>query len=42
MVVIKRDGREVNFDKSKIRDAAYRALCEVDHLHLCLSRKKTD
>ena len=33
MVVIKRDGREVNFDKSKIRDAAYRALCEVDHLH---------
>ena len=33
MVVIKRDGREVNFDKTKIRDAAYRALCEVDHLH---------
>ena len=33
MVVIKRDGREVSFDKSKIRDAAYRALCEVDHLH---------
>ena len=33
MVVIKRDGREVNFDKSKIRDAAYRALCEVDYLH---------
>ena len=33
MVVIKRDGREVNFDKYKIRDAAYRALCEVDHLH---------
>ena len=33
MVVIKRDGREVNFDKSEIRDAAYRALCEVDHLH---------
>ena len=33
MVVIKRDGREVNFDKAKIRDAAYRALCEVDHLH---------
>nr|WP_325231047.1 anaerobic ribonucleoside-triphosphate reductase [uncultured Oscillibacter sp.] len=33
MVVIKRDGREVNFDKSKIRDAAYKALCEVDHLH---------
>ena len=33
MVVIKRDGREVNFDKSKIRDTAYRALCEVDHLH---------
>ncbi len=33
MIVIKRDGREVNFDKTKIRDAAYRALCEVDHLH---------
>lgn len=33
MVVIKRDGREVNFDKTKIRDAAYRALCEVDRLH---------
>ena len=33
MVVIKRDGREVSFDKTKIRDAAYRALCEVDHLH---------
>ena len=33
MVVIKRDGREANFDKTKIRDAAYRALCEVDHLH---------
>ena len=33
MVVIKRDGREVSFDKTKIRDAAYRALCEVDRLH---------
>lgn len=33
MVVIKRDGREVGFDKTKIRDAAYKALCEVDHLH---------
>ena len=33
MVVIKRDGREVSFDKTKIRDAAYRALCEDDRLH---------
>ena len=33
MVVIKRDGREVSFDKTKIHDAAYRALCEVDRLH---------
>lgn len=33
MVVIKRDGREVDFDKTKIRDAAYKALCEVDRLH---------
>lgn len=33
MVVIKRDGREVGFDKTKIRNAAYRALCEVDRLH---------
>lgn len=32
MVVIKRDGREVDFDKSKIYSAVYRALVEVDKL----------
>lgn len=33
MVVIKRDGREVGFEKAKIRDAAYRALLEVDRIN---------
>lgn len=32
MVVIKRDGREVDFDKSKIYSAIHRALVEVDKL----------
>ena len=30
MNVIKRDGREVEFDKSKIFDAIYKAMLEVD------------
>ena len=30
MNVIKRDGREVEFDKSKIFDAVYKAMLEVD------------
>lgn len=33
MVVIKRDGREVNFDKSKIYNAVYRAFEEVEKLY---------
>lgn len=32
MVVIKRDGREVDFDKSKIYNAVYRAFTEVERL----------
>lgn len=34
MVVIKRDGREVNFDKSKIYNAVYRAFEEVEKLNM--------
>lgn len=33
MVVIKRDGREVNFDKSKIYNAVYRAFEEIEKLY---------
>lgn len=33
MVVIKRDGREVNFDKSKIYNAIMKACIEVDKAH---------
>lgn len=33
MIVIKRDGREVTFDKSKIYNAVYRAFIEVDKLN---------
>ena len=33
MVVIKRDGREVDFDKSKIYNAVHRAFEEVEKLN---------
>ena len=32
MIVIKRDGREVDFDKSKIFNAVYKAVVEVDKI----------
>ena len=32
MIVIKRDGREVDFDKSKIFNAVYKAVIEVDKI----------
>ena len=40
MIVIKRDGREVDFDKSKIFNAIFKAFVEVEKLTPCGDKEK--